>query len=370
MPTIRDGIVRELADPKVRAIAQRVVREAELAAEKVAANGRQPAQFPLSPRRTSLEAILAERFRSLPEATQQAAGKAALGRLAAPAESRLTRFGDLASVDLRSPRAVDEQAEARPFPASLKVTRAYLQGLVEVHGQVLSGFKPQETLDRLQLRIRRVKCLNETNDVGDDEIALGGTSVDETGDTEGISTFRVANTFKTGSQRLFNPPRHFITFDLTEGIQFPKSYFVTLVLAEVDMGGLTGFVNKLLDWVKKKVNAALVAAIGGAIGVSGGPIGAVIGAVVGYVVGAVFDWFRSIWSDDVFKPQTVSLGIPSLPARWDGGRTESPERTVSYIGHGGKYELAYDWKLAALDVPDPGGGGGDPKPPGTDPPSV
>jgi hypothetical protein len=122
---------------------------------------------------------------------------------------------------------------------------------------------------------------------------------------------------------------------------------VTLVLAEVDMGGLPDFLNQLLNWVKAKVTAALAAALGGAIGASGGPVGAIIGAAVGVVVGLVFDLFKSIWEDDIFKPATVSVNIPSLNARWAGGKTDSPEGVITYTGHGGKYQVVYDWRLFA-----------------------
>jgi hypothetical protein len=208
-----------------------------------------------------------------------------------------------------------------------------------------------QTTNRLQLRIHKVKCLDETDgflgsEAGDDEIDLGGTTVDETGDTKKVTPFRVGSSFDDGEQVVFSPPRRFAMFNLTEGTAFPKSYFVTLVLAEVDMGGLPDFLNQLLNWVKTKVVAALTAAIGGAIGASGGPIGAIIGAAVGAVVGLVFELFKSIWEDDVFKPATVSVSIPSLNARWSG-KTDSPEGSVTFSGHGGKYQLTYDWQLLA-----------------------
>ena len=43
----------------------------------------------------------------------------------------------------------------------------------------------------------------------------------------------------------------------------------------------------------------------------------------------------------------MRTSIPSLTARWTGGRTDSPERTVTVKGHGGQYTVTYDWRLFA-----------------------
>jgi hypothetical protein len=44
-------------------------------------------------------------------------------------------------------------------------------------------------LKKLRLRLHRVTCEEETNEIGKDEIHLGGTTVDESGDTGKISSF-------------------------------------------------------------------------------------------------------------------------------------------------------------------------------------
>lgn len=124
---------------------------------------------------------------------------------------------------------------------------------------------------------------------------------------------------------------------------FPKSYFVTLVLSEADAGGgLTAFLNSLAQKVKEKVIAAIIK-----VGASEGPIGAIIGIAVSFVVGKVFDLIKNIWSDDIFKPMTASVNIASLNARWPGGKTDSPEAIATFKGHGGHYQVTYDWRMFA-----------------------
>jgi hypothetical protein len=212
------------------------------------------------------------------------------------------------------------------------------------------GLMPAQTTNKLELRIHKVRCVDETNPEwpGDDEIAMGGTAVDETGDVHKIPQFTVRNDFDDGEQMLYAPPKRFTSFSLLEGgNKWPKSYFVTLVLAEKDMGGFADFLNKLLDAVKKRVIEALGAAIGGVIGSIGGPLMAVIGAAIGWIVGKIFEWLKAWWSDDVFPPKTVSVNIPSLTARWAGGATDSPNGVLRFQAHGGTYDVTYDWRMFA-----------------------
>jgi hypothetical protein len=365
MASVIDAPVGELTDPKIRAVVTRAVREFELAAEKVAANAADPKAFPLPADQKSTEQILAGRFQRLPKEAKTRASASALARVKASHAVRGKRFRDLAAVDLRRPTSIEDQVRALPFPAELKMKKEQLvaaSGLPEVAAVEAavqeaaaelteSPVSAAITTTKAELRIHRVRCLDETGGffaekLGADEIDLGGTEVDESGDTRKISAFRVGS-FDDGEQRVFSPPRRLTFFNLTEGTAFPKSYFVSMVLAEIDMGGLPDFLNQLLNKVKDRVITALTAAIGTAIGASGGLVGMVIGLAVGWAVGKVWEFFHSVWNDDVFEPVTVRLTMPSLTARWTGGRTDSPERTVTFSGHDGKYELTYDWRLFA-----------------------
>lgn len=346
MSTITHSEVNEPGDEVLRGIAVRIAREAELAMEKVAASHSRPDVFKVTGMPHSVEAMFATRFAQLTPAVQQGASHRALLRMRAPALRRARRFGDLARVDLTRP--LEEQFQRIPSALQASATKAWIKDLMP--SQLPPAVTPAPSTDKLELRIHKVKCLDETDgflgsEAGSDEIDVGGTTVDESGETKKVNAFRVGSHFDDGDHVTYSPPRQFTWFNLNEGTAFPKSYFVTLVLAEADMGGLPDFLNKLLDWAKAKVTAALAAALGGAIGASGGPVGAIIGAAVGFVVGLVFDLFKSIWEDDIFKPATLRVNIPSLGARWPGERTDSPEGVVTYTGHGGKYQVTYDWRL-------------------------
>ena len=361
-PIITTADVTELADPKIRRLAMRVVKEMELAMHKAAANVAEPSRFPLPPQADAAERLFRSRLQALKPEQRQLAVARVMPQVKAAQAQRSKAFGELAAVDLSAARPVAEQAQALPLPAALKLTPDSLTALTELHGKILDVPTPAApgalsavpavtgpALDNLELRLHRVHCLEETgsgpfSDVGEDEIALSGTSVDESGDVKKISEFRVGD-FDDGDVKTFSPPRRFTFFNLREGTAFPKSYFVTLVLAEKDMGGLSDFVNRLLDKVRDRVTAMLAAALGAAIGASGGPVGIIIGAAVGFVVGKVFDLLKSVFADDIFSPRTVSVAVPSLNHRFPGGKTDSAESTIRFEGHGGEYTLTYDWRL-------------------------
>ncbi|KKL19670.1 hypothetical protein LCGC14_2463130, partial [marine sediment metagenome] len=224
----------------------------------------------------------------------------------------------------------------------------------------LDDFQPQAVTDKLGLYIRRVKCVDETGSnsffdleserYGDDEIALAGTSVDETGDTKKNPEFRVGNSFNDGDTKWYSPHKQWNWFSMREGgSNWPKSYYLTFILAEKDNGGLSEFLQKLWDKVGKQVTAAIAAAIGGAIGSSLGPLGTIIGAAVGYAVAKIVEWFIKMWKDDIFPPKTISCTVPSFGARWtkngSWGSTTSEFRNAHFYGHDGHYYIEYYWRL-------------------------
>jgi hypothetical protein len=343
--------VTEPADPWIQKIARRVALEAQLAVEKIAASATRPDEYPLSRDERSIEQILKSRFDLLSPEVKQRASTRAVDSIRMPAAERAARFGDLASVQLTSAVAIDMQVRELPLPDDLKLPADHPIVLYSLRQQepISPVLLRQETVSKLQLRIHKVKCVDETDSVfgeaGEDEIYLGGTTVDESGDAERVDPFLVRDDFEDGKEQNYQPPKQFAWFDLAEGTEFPKSYFVTLVLAEVDNGGLPEVINKLLMWVKEEVTKALAEVIGGIVGASGGPIGAAIGVGIGAALGELVDYIREIWEDDVFAPCTVRLEIPSSDARWSGDASQSPEGVITYVGHGGTYQVIYDWSI-------------------------
>ncbi|HRC55067.1 MAG: hypothetical protein IPI49_14955 [Myxococcales bacterium] len=336
-------------DPKIKAIAKRVLGACILSAQKATMHAVNARSFPMPADRGAMESLLHDRFVSLDSSKRAGAVARVRDHLAAGPAVRAALVGpELAALDLQDSRSMFEHVKAIPMAPTMRLSRDLLAAPRALHGP--SGLIPLQPSKRLGLRIHKVRCVDETNPEwgGDDEIALGGTTVDETGDVTKVAEFGVRNDFDDGEQKVYSPPKEFVWFNLSEGTAWPKSYFVTLVLAEKDMGGLSDFLNKMLDKVKTEVITALSTAVGAAIGTSGGPIGTIIGSVVGWIVGQVFAWLKAWWSDDVFAPQTVSISLPSANATFSGGAKDSLERTLTYQGFGGTYAVTFDWILSPI----------------------
>ncbi len=211
--------------------------------------------------------------------------------------------------------------------------------------------EPQLYVDKLGFYIRRVKCVDETNPEwwGSDEIAMAGISVDETGDTKKIGETYIGGGFDDGDTKWYSPNWFYHWFNLNEGgNNWPKTYYMTLILAEKDNGGLSSFLNKLWEKVRDKVKAAITAAVGAALGEVLGPLGPIIGAAIAWAVDYIVGWLISLWEDDIFPPQTVGISIPSHNCAWyyDGGwKYYSPYYRMHFYGYGGHYYVEYRWRL-------------------------
>jgi hypothetical protein len=331
------------ADPKVLSVAKRVAEELELEIYKVVAHSAEPTNFPLPQEPNSIEQTLYKRFKTLTPTQKQQAVAKVLPRLRASKAQWEKRFGDLSKVDIHSALPIARQAKNLPLPS--KVTLLSGTGLPILTMDDSSGsVTPVNELQSLQLFLHEVKAIDETGgnwwtERGSDEIYLGATTVDESGDTEQISAFKVGD-FDDGDVKTFSPPKLFASFDLREGTEYPKDYFVTLVLAEKDQGGLPDFINELFNQIKAKITEYLQ---------SKGPKGLIIALAINYVLGKAFEWFKDIWEDDIFPPNTVTVGIKASTYRFDGGTTESPEAIATFKAHDGTYTVTYSWRLVVTD---------------------
>lgn len=338
--------VTEIRDPKLRVVARNVRAMCELAMARVAAHHASPGAITLPTR--GLESAFAERFATLPADVRRRAAERATALLASSGD-RVGRFGPAGGASLRSPLPIAEQVRTRLVPANLGLTAAYLAELGVADDPptaAAAGFRPLVTLDKLELRLHRVRCVDETNpETGGDEILLGGTSVSAAGKTTLHKAFTTHDDFDDGEVKNYNPPRSLATYSLVENTPWPKTFFFTMVLAEEDNGGFPKFLEKLWNEVKGEVETAIIAAVGGVVGSIAGPLGTAIGAAVGWAVAEIWRLFKSWWEDDTFEPRTISLRLPAIGTRWANGATDSPEGVLRFQGHGGTYDVTYDWRI-------------------------
>jgi hypothetical protein len=206
--------------------------------------------------------------------------------------------------------------------------------------------------DKMGFWITKVKCVDETNPEfwGHDEISLAGVSVDEDGDTKKISEKYIGGGFDDGDSKSYSNWRYH-WFSLREGQYWPKTYSVSLILAEKDNGGLSNFLSSVWEKIRDKVKQAIEKAVAGALaGYVGPAIAAMIGKAVAWVVDIFVQWIISWWQDDIFPVFTARVTTPSMSARWyypngTWGNPSSGIRTAHFYGHGGHYYTQYYWKF-------------------------
>lgn len=206
--------------------------------------------------------------------------------------------------------------------------------------------------DAIGFWVTRVRCADETNPEfwGDDEIALAGVSVDETGDTKKIGETYIGGGFEDGSSRSY-PNWRYHDFSLSEGTKWPKTYVMTLLLAEKDNGGLSNILNEIWVKVGAEVKRAISAAVGAVVSAYvGAAIGKAIGEAVAWILDQLVNWIISAFKDDVFPAAIAKVTTPSMSARWyypngTWGNPSSGLRTMHFYGHGGHYTVDYFWQF-------------------------
>ncbi len=273
-----------------------------------------------------------------------------------------TNFRDFESAVSTSDRIAQESSIFDADRFSQIWGEAYENDVFSMADGPDDDFEGQSTTDKLSLYIRTIKCEDETNPewFGDDEIALAGLSTDEDGDAKKIGERFIGGGFKDGKEKTYsNWQYHW--FSMREGKYWPKRYGITFVLSEKDNGGLSTFLNnlwlKVRDAVKSAIEKALEAggaAVGGIFGSAqiGAMIGKAIGKAVAWAVDKLVGWLINLFKDDIFRPYTAWVTVPSFGARWNyangtWGNPWSPLRTVRFHGFGGRYRLDYQWRIYA-----------------------
>lgn len=210
---------------------------------------------------------------------------------------------------------------------------------------------------QLNLRIHSVKCVDETGGsfaerFGNDEIALGGFSVDPNGTSVKLSPFTVNNNFDDGEIQRYSPPRVFASFPLP-AFQTARVFSAGFLLFEKDGGGMadtvTSIFKKVLELIQKQKvamaqKATVVTVNGNEEAAAAVPVGAIWAAIRPFVIKFVLDQIVSAIKDDLFPLQDVSVMLLSNNHTFNGSKT-SPVSMVEFRAHDGIYQLFYDWEL-------------------------
>lgn len=204
-------------------------------------------------------------------------------------------------------------------------------------------------------KLQRVTCRDETGGViaekvGNDEIWLSGVAFDAAGAIQKVDPFEIYSNFDDGETKTFSPPRTLFTLPVPDGDTFPKSCGVTFLLCErADGSGHQDATNKL----EAEMPAIVAKAKADAAGVGGVVTANIWGEVLKYLLTYLGGWIAGqVWSgikDNVFEPQIATVDVASNDFRWGDGTKLSPENTLIFTGHKGKYYVTFYWEIQSVN---------------------
>ena len=240
-PAAARATVRAALDPKLNALANRAAKTLELAFQKAAAHDDRASKYPLPADTNSAEAQAYRLLKDLPLVRRRALKKHLMEGVEASAAQRQQKFGDLASVDLKSRTPVMDQVRSLPVPASVRMTA---QDIARVGMSVEGFFLPVVRQARLLpfvpttmlARITQIECVKPSKQLefGKDEISVSAVLIDDLGNVTAATPFD-AGKFKKNDRKTF---QHSVCrFNLAGGV-FPKSFAVLYRVNEDDVFAL------------------------------------------------------------------------------------------------------------------------------------
>jgi hypothetical protein len=201
--------------------------------------------------------------------------------------------------------------------------------------------------EKLGFYLTKIHCIEETDELGSDEIVVGGTSIGPDGFTHNLGKLTTIKDFDTGETKDFNwwmdlikpSDQLFAEFKLRgHKDEWPQIYTVILAMAEEDWGGFSGFLNDMWEIVSVKVKAAIMG-----VASAFGPLGTLIGSIVSWIVDTFFGWFIDLFKDDMFNPKAIRLKLASSKASYYEAigltKKNPPPLSYDFIGHGGHYRV-------------------------------
>lgn len=306
--------------------------------------------------RSTEHAVVARTYLRLPAARRAvAARRAAQVRASSRAMNRIDRLAP--AVPAGSPRRRSALGDRSPE----QFARLLEQFVVDNDLRTHSG--EQITFDSLELNLLKVRCVDETNgfggsEWGSDEIELGGFAVGPAVQSH-VAAIPVLNlgSYDDGTVRSYSPARRLATLPLGTDPEYPKRYFVTILLVESDGGDFRDFMQDVIAEVRKFVDSIWVEI---AAFLVAGLAGLVTALVYTWIAVRILDAISWLWADDHFPAQQFEIAVQS-PA----GATGNGEQVISFRGPG-EYLVRIGWRL--VDAPPARPHREPPTPPGGQPP--
>ena len=196
-----------------------------------------------------------------------------------------------------------------------------------------AGAKAAAKYSRMDLVLRAVHCVDETNpESGDDDIVLGGVLVGASGNTKVVKARFIGNFDDGDYVGLGELP--FGQFSLRTTPGYPKTMYCILQLVESDQDDADA-ARALTSALQSIATMVVSAAASPAAGAIAGAIVSAIGGLIGVFI-----------DDDHFPPYGIRATLQSenqFGSDGDSGKL----RTGNINGHGGSYRIGYRWLLNA-----------------------
>jgi hypothetical protein len=234
---------------------------------------------------------------------------------------------------------------------------------------------------KLGLFLKYVSCKEETDEVGSDEIALGGvfTSADGKTTTK-IARVNVSGDFDEGESVVYppivldlkhlpnweelkkiveanvaKPGRKLAEWRLRSDLGWPVAYPAAITMMERDDGGFSEFIDKLWkkvgddlqDYIEKGLKSLGQAYLG--------ELGAILGQALAWVINSVLSFLASLIGENADDhvatvPFMLALGAATKSYYDKTGLTKLPHPdvfTVNFHGDGGRYKAGFYFQIYA-----------------------
>ncbi|ROP34982.1 hypothetical protein [Saccharothrix texasensis] len=308
----------------------------------------------------SIEADLRTGLLSLPADRLRPIVDTARTLVASPAETRIEQFGRHGRLPVEEFRRLGFDgafADVRYDRESLNRTILARAAELEREGWVDDEAAARSALPKLtslDLRVDKVKCVDETSDWWfEDEIAMGGVAVDHTGKATKVNRWFVGDFDQGDSVNYADPGKLFRRFDLTAAGAWPRSFVATVMLAEEDEGDFAAAIQQAWAKVSAKVQAEIAKAVASATApYVGAAIAEAIGQVVGWLADKFATWLMGLLDDELFKAGTAFVKLPHRlqpfyvnPQNLGWTNHRLPPTTMTFIGHDGQYKVNLHWQV-------------------------
>jgi hypothetical protein len=347
-------LTRRIESPEMLSLKESAKKILELSFFKALGNYVEPEVYPLSSNEDSIENLIHSRIVSLsPERQALATASFATEKL----RMNMLRNSYYKEVDeqgiftaLNTSESIFDRAENYITSKGVDLTKK-----IELTQQQLIrtlSFAKVDTF-KMHLELDSMVCDYGGNS---DEIAISAVYVNSIGESAKIAPYLVSDDFNLNDVIHF-PGNKYITWDLLKvDATFPKKCICTFILAELDNGGLADWVDKFYHKLSDKLKELIKKAAGYIpIPVLGPIIGEVVAEVVGWLLDLLFGWFKDVWEDDLFPPQTIQLNIPDESYRFANNGERQAYNVCKFEGYGSRYTLNYTWQIERVfKIPDTG----------------